>query len=296
MERLPPEQKVGGSNPLGRTTPFLTFQSLTGCSRKSDIRKNERGAAHEYYSSWARKPAHENTIRAHGVSKAGVQNGNPCVPPEPVPEPEPLPDPVPEPVAARALRAPAAVVRPIRLPERKGTPGGISPDTWDDLRNRYATSGKGLNDTDWAKAAQEAVTLGLSESDLTERVIPRLEAELPEWAERDIGMIPFPGNWLKARPWTRTAKPREPPLSKEAKKQREIDRGWEELVHWNPLRELTALPAHICFDFVAASTSFRPTLRCGGCWWKPCIAWLRTTSTRGAWSRDGLKLRPSRPR
>jgi len=55
----------------------------------------ERDAAHEYYSSWARKPAHENTIRAHGVSEAGVQNGNPCVPPEPVPEPEPLPDTVP---------------------------------------------------------------------------------------------------------------------------------------------------------------------------------------------------------
>jgi hypothetical protein len=41
LAAMPPEQKVGGSNPLGRTTPNLAFQSLTGRSRKSDIRKND---------------------------------------------------------------------------------------------------------------------------------------------------------------------------------------------------------------------------------------------------------------
>jgi hypothetical protein len=130
-------------------------------------------------------------------------------------------------MAARAHRAPPAAVRPIRL--EPSTPGGISESTWSGLRNLYATSGKPVNEIDWGKAAKEAVTLNLTELDLIERVIPCLEAELPEWAEREISMVPLPANWLKGQPWTRTAKPRKPPLTKEQRRQREIDRQWEEV-------------------------------------------------------------------
>ena len=119
-----------------------------------------------------------------------------------------------------------AEVRQIRSPEPSVKPGGISLATWDAFRNRFSESGKPLNDADWGKAAQEAVTLDLSESDMTERVIPCLTSELPGWADRDIGMVPYPANWLKGQPWTRTAKPRDPPLTREQRKQREIDDSW----------------------------------------------------------------------
>lgn len=148
--------------------------------------------------------------------------------PEPVPEPVPVPGPEPEPVAARALRAPPAAVRPIR--QERSIPGGISDSTWDDFRNLYAESAKPTNETDWRRAAQEAVTLNLSESDMTEQVIPGLAAELPGWAEREIGMVPFPAGFLKSQPWTRkAAKSREPPLTREQRRQREIDAEWGRL-------------------------------------------------------------------
>jgi hypothetical protein len=35
-------------------------------------------------------------------------------------------------------------------------------------------------------------------------------------------MIPFPANWLKSQPWTRIAKPREPPLTAGQRRQREL--------------------------------------------------------------------------
>src|SRR5260370_9275805 len=119
-----------------------------------------------------------------------------------------------------------AEVRPIRQ-ERSITPGGISPATWEAFQSRYAESGKPLNEADWIKAGMEAATLDLSELDMTERVIPSLTAELPGWAEREIGMVPFPAGFLKSQPWTRkAAKPREPPLTKEQRRQHEIDRQW----------------------------------------------------------------------
>jgi hypothetical protein len=112
-------------------------------------------------------------------------------------------------------------------------PGGISPATWDDFRNHYAESGKPLNEDDWMKAAMKATELNLSETDMHERVLPCLVAELPSWAQRDVGMIPFPANWLKGQPWTRKAKPRDPPLTPEQRRQREIDRQWEGLGNGN---------------------------------------------------------------
>jgi len=98
---------------------------------------------------------------------------------------------------------------------------------WDGFSKRYAESGKPLNESDWTKAAMEAVTLNLSDADLVERVLPALQAELPAWADREVGMIPFPANWLKSQPWTRKAVQRDPPLTREQRKQREIEREWE---------------------------------------------------------------------
>lgn len=121
---------------------------------------------------------------------------------------------------------PRAEVRSIRSEERSITSGGISPETWENFRNRYAESGKPLGEADWTKAGMEAATLNLSEPDMTERVMPCLAAELLDWAQRDIGMIPFPASWLKSQPWTRKAIPREPALSREALRQAEIDNHW----------------------------------------------------------------------
>ena len=146
--------------------------------------------------------------------------------PLPLPEPEPIPEPVPVPPAARALRALPAAACPIRSQERSITPGGIMPATWESFRDLYSEAGKPCNETDWAKAGMEAATLNLTESDMSERVIPSLAAELPGWAERDIGMIPFPANWLKGQPWTRTAKPRDPQQAREERRQRAIDDAW----------------------------------------------------------------------
>jgi hypothetical protein len=77
------------------------------------------------------------------------------------------------------------------------------------------------------KASVEATSLQLSDSDLRERVMPTLLAELPAWADREVGMIPYPASCLKGQPWTRTARPREPTLTREQRRQREIDREWE---------------------------------------------------------------------
>lgn len=134
----------------------------------------------------------------------------------PLPVPEPEPEPVPE---------PSLSPRPIRQ-GRNITPAAISPGTWDAFQKQYAESGKPLNEADWMKAGMEAATSDLSDSDMTERVIPALAAELPGWAERDLGMIPYPANWLKSQPWTRKAKRREPPLTREQRKQLEIEEHW----------------------------------------------------------------------
>ena len=118
------------------------------------------------------------------------------------------------------------MIRPIRSQQSKS---GISPATWDSFRNRYTESGKPLNETDWNKAGMEAATLDLSESDMTDSVMPALAAELPGWTERDIAMIPFPANWLKSQPWTRKAIPRAAPPTREQRRQAEIEREWQEL-------------------------------------------------------------------
>jgi hypothetical protein len=132
---------------------------------------------------------------------------------------------------ASAVRA---KVRLIRSQEQSG----ISPATWDDFQKRYAESGKPLNETDWNKAGMEAATLDLTESDMAERVMPALAAELPAWAEREIDMIPFPVNWLKSQPWTRRAVPRPPPLTREQRRQAEIEREWEALGNGTRERQL----------------------------------------------------------
>lgn len=124
--------------------------------------------------------------------------------------------PEPSQIHARAMpepEAPPTEAHAVRSQEHSVTPNRISPATWDDFRNRYAESGKPLNEANWTKAGMEAATLNLSESDMTKRVIPSLAAELPEWADRNIGMVPFPANWLKSQPWTRTAQPRKRPQS-----------------------------------------------------------------------------------
>ena len=125
-----------------------------------------------------------------------------------------------------------AFVDPIRTQERN-RPGEISPATWDSFRKRYEESGKPLNEAVWTKAGMEVATLNLRESDFTEQVIPSLSAELPGWSEREISMIPFPANWLKAQPWTRKAKPRDPPLTREERRRQNIDREWAELGNGN---------------------------------------------------------------
>ena len=102
----------------------------------------------------------------------------------------------------------------------------MSPTTWDDFQNRYAESAKPLNEADWMKAGMEAATLDLSDADMTERVIPALAAELQAWVDRDLSMIPYPANWLKSQPWTRKAKRRDPPLTREQRKQLEIEAEW----------------------------------------------------------------------
>jgi len=145
----------------------------------------------------------------------------------PLPLPEPIPEPEPEP--APRTSAPLAVIHPIRLRERTLPKSGILRATWDAFRNRYAESGKPLNETDWNKAGMEAATLDLSKSDMTDSVMPALAAELPGWAERDVAMIPFPANWLKSQSWTRKAIPRAAPLTREQRRQAEIDREWKEL-------------------------------------------------------------------
>jgi hypothetical protein len=129
-------------------------------------------------------------------------------------------------------------VHPIRSQERSITRNGISPATWDDFQKRYAESGKPLNETDWNKAGMEAATLDLTQSDMAERVLPALAAELPAWAEREIDMIPFPVNWLKSQPWTRRAVPRPPPLTREQRRQAEIEREWEALGNGTRERQL----------------------------------------------------------
>jgi hypothetical protein len=122
--------------------------------------------------------------------------------------------------------APRTVVQPIRRQEQNTATAEISTATWDSFRGRYQDSGKPLNESDWAKATMEAITQNLGEADLIERVMPALEAELPGWADRELAMIPYPSNWLKSQPWTRKAKPRDPPLTREQRKQREIDDQW----------------------------------------------------------------------
>ncbi len=107
--------------------------------------------------------------------------------------------------------------------------GGIRPETWEAFQARYVESGKPLNDEDWRKAAMEAASQDLTDEDMVETVIPALVAELPEWADRQLTMIPLPVNWLRARPWTRVGKPRSAPPTREERKQRQIDREWEEL-------------------------------------------------------------------
>jgi hypothetical protein len=190
----------------------------------------EREIATKFYDSCAQNadPCVQQAHETHTESaRQALDERSTNVPPEPEPEPEPLPEPEPE--AARVPSAPLVIVQPIRSQERKVSLGGISPAAWEDFRNRYAESGKKLNESDWNKAAMEVASLGLSETNLVERVIPSLVAELPEWGERELSMIPYPANWLKSQPWTRIGKPREPPLTREERKQAEIDRQWAEL-------------------------------------------------------------------
>ncbi len=187
----------------------------------SKLPSREREAAAEFYSSCARnaEPCARNT-ESDTLSEHDVRT--PGVPPEPEPRQSQIPEPrqIPEPVAAPGR------VLPIR-PKIDG----ISPDAWEEFQERYAQSGKPLNESDWVKAAMEAASLRLSDSDLRERVLPALLAELPAWADRDVAMIPYPANWFKGQPWTRTAKQREPTLTREQRKQREIDREWESIAN-----------------------------------------------------------------
>lgn len=161
----------------------------------------EREAAHEYYVS----------------AIPCAQNSESCTLPEPLPEPEPF---------FSAAEIETEQPRQIRS-ERKVMLKGISPAIWEDFKNRYTESGKALNEMDWNKAGMEAVTLDLTDADMTERVIPALVAELPGWANREIGMVPFPGNWLKTQSWTRKGKPRPAPLTREQRRQAEIDKSWD---------------------------------------------------------------------
>jgi hypothetical protein len=203
---------------VARSREFFVGGRVPKLSR---LPSKERDAAHEYYGSCAPEPAHEPAIRVHGVNTACAQNSDSCVPPEPEPvtragnqEPEPVPVP------------PRAPVQSIRSRERIVS-GAISPETWDAFRSNYEESGKPLGEVDWSKAGFEVATLDLTEEDMVERVIPALMAELPGWADREVAMIPYPANWLKTQPWTRRAKPREAPLTKEQRRQREIDSEWE---------------------------------------------------------------------
>jgi len=103
---------------------------------------------------------------------------------------------------------------------------GISPEVWDEFRTSYESSGKPLNEGDWDKACMEAVSQGLTDADIRDRVIPCLKAERLDWAEREVKMVPFPANWLKGRPWTRQGKPRPAPLTPEQRRQAAIDASW----------------------------------------------------------------------
>jgi hypothetical protein len=166
----------------------------------------ERDAASEFFGSCAQN-GDPCARQAHDTHTASAQNGDPCAD---LDLDQTLTRPLPGPEAQRTS-APLAAVRSIRSKERSLPQSRILPATWDSFRNRYTESGKPLNETDWAKATMEAVSAGLTESDMTERVMPTLAAELPGWADRDIGMIPFPANWIKSQPWTRKAIPRAAP-------------------------------------------------------------------------------------
>jgi hypothetical protein len=98
---------------------------------------------------------------------------------------------------------------------------GFSLIAFDKFRDRYQESGKPLNEDDWAKAAVEAIILDISAADMAERVIPTLVAELSLWKDLDVGLIPFPANWLKSQPWTRKSKPLDPSVAWEQCRQRD---------------------------------------------------------------------------
>ncbi len=180
----------------------------------SRLTGKEREAAHEYYQACAQEHAHADRPPC-------AQNASASAVPEPRQSPAPPePEPEPEPAARRTEMRPIGPV-----------PGGVSAATWDEFQQLYAESGKPLNETDWTKAAMEAASQGLSRANLRESVMPALRADLSEWAEREIRMVPMPANWLRSKPWTRTAKQREPPLTREQRRQAEIDREWQEIAN-----------------------------------------------------------------
>lgn len=127
------------------------------------------------------------------------KNGGLAVKSGSLPEPEPVP--VPEPV-------PGAAVIPFRKIK------GIEPSTWEYFRSEYERSGLPLNEFDWVSAMQELAQTDVDDLTMRDKVIPALQAVLPEWIEtKDKKYIKLPKNWIKERAWTRASKARDSPAA-----------------------------------------------------------------------------------
>ena len=89
-------------------------------------------------------------------------------------------------------------------PKKKPLP---PPKGMDEFRELMESTGKPLNEQDFAAVAMESVTKDMGDAYFRDVVIPYVKENLAKWRdELNKDFVPFPVNLLKKTPWTRTAK------------------------------------------------------------------------------------------